>query len=135
MNHHQSQVLTVGMVGLTRYTGPLGRFLEQQREEKAAAILRSMRTNITGMLDAELFSSEECQRCTANVEQCHCVAQLQRWFRNMYRVRTERQLAQAVVQRTQRGRTADYAAGLTHQTEAAEFMEETGLSYLDILTL
>jgi hypothetical protein len=135
MNSHQPQALTVGTVGLTRYTGPLGRFLETQREEKAAAILRSMRTNITEMLDAELFSSEECQRCTANVEQCQCLAQLQRWFRNVHRLRTERQLALAVAQRAQRGRTADYAAGLTHQAEAAEFIAETGYSYSDLLSL
>jgi len=135
MNSHQSQALTVSTVGLTRYTGPLGRFLEQQQAEKAAATLRAMRTNITEMLDAELFSSEECQRCTASVEGCQCVARLQRWFRNVYRVRQERQLALAVAQRAQRGRTADYAAELAHQAEAAGFLAETGLSYADLLSL
>ena len=78
------------------YTGPLGRFLQKQAEVKAAAhtaTLRSMRANIMEMMIEPLFSPAERLRANDSVYQTTCVAQLQTWFRNVYRVYTERAAA------------------------------------------
>ncbi|SNR92579.1 hypothetical protein [Hymenobacter mucosus] len=81
---------------LPAYTGPLGRFLQRQEEVKQAAqqaeTLRAMRANIMAVMnDAYLFSEVELLRANDSVYQCECVAQLQRWFRNVYRVYQERE--------------------------------------------
>ncbi|TGE24761.1 hypothetical protein E5K00_06020 [Hymenobacter aquaticus] len=101
-----------------------------------AMMLSTMRRNILGMLeDTAVFDRAECLRCAENVQKCDCVARLQRWFRNVYRVRTERELAQAVALRASRGRTADHAAELAHEARHADFTAETGLTYSDLLAL
>ncbi|WP_149866979.1 hypothetical protein [Solirubrum puertoriconensis] len=85
---------------MPRYKGPLGNFLKEQhrlKDEKAravmaAATLRSMRTNVLALVeDSPVFSPVERQRTAESIEQCQCIAQLQRWFRNVYRLRNERE--------------------------------------------
>jgi hypothetical protein len=101
-----------------------------------AMLLNTMRRNILAILsDTTVFDQAECQRCRDNVQGCQCVARLQRWFRNVYRVRNERELAQTVAQRAARGRTADYAAELAHEARHAAFTAETGLTYSDLAHL
>ncbi|HEX8348380.1 MAG TPA: hypothetical protein VF598_00330, partial [Hymenobacter sp.] len=57
------------------------------------------------------------------------------WQRNVARVLTERQLAQAITQRAQRGRTSDYAAALAATRAQAAFTAETGLTWAEVATL
>lgn len=78
---------------LPSYSGPLGRFLHKQSEARAAAaVLASMRANVLGLLDDnDLFTDAERLATAASVNDCPCVAQLQRWFRNVYRLRSERE--------------------------------------------
>ena len=74
------------------YAGPLGRFLARQDVARATAALDTMRANIMGLVeDPNLFSEEERTRATANVASCLCLAQLQRWFRNVYRLLKQRE--------------------------------------------
>jgi hypothetical protein len=78
---------------LPSYSGPLGRFLHRQTEARAAAAtLVSMRANVLGLLDDyHVFTDAERATAAAAVALCPCVARLQRWFRNVYRLRTERE--------------------------------------------
>jgi hypothetical protein len=85
---------------LPQYRGPLGRFLEQQREAAeaqaqaamAAATVRSMRANVLAMVqESPMFSEAERISTAVSVEACECVVQLQRWFRNVHRLRQERE--------------------------------------------
>jgi len=78
------------------YTGPLARFLKKQAEVKEARTtatqLATMRANVLALVeDPHLFSEAERTRAAANVAGCHCLAQLQRWFRNVYRLLKERE--------------------------------------------
>lgn len=75
----------------SKYSGPLGRSLKKQADEQAAATLSAMCNNVLGLVeDQELFTDEERAKTLDKVEQCQCVAQLQRWFRNVYRVYQDR---------------------------------------------
>ncbi|QIX62289.1 hypothetical protein HER32_14320 [Hymenobacter sp. BT18] len=84
---------------LPRYKGPLGRFLKKQQEAKEAAAeaqklatISSMRNNVLGLVeDPHLFSDAERARTAASVAGCGCVARLQRWFRNVYRIAKHRE--------------------------------------------
>ncbi|TGE07713.1 hypothetical protein [Hymenobacter fodinae] len=82
---------------LSAYTGPLANFLKRQAEVKAAAAeqqaaLQAMRANITGLVsDPHLFTDTERLLTNDSVYQCESIPQLQRWFRNVYRVYQERE--------------------------------------------
>lgn len=78
---------------LPHYSGPLGRFLHEQTQARAAAAtLASMRANVLGLVeDQALFNKVERAATEASVAKCQCVAQLQRWFRNLYRLRSSRE--------------------------------------------
>ena len=102
-----AHVATTTLVATTlpAYAGSLARFLERQAAAKAAALaeaqqeqtLHDMRANITSLVaEAGLFTEEEQLRANDNVHQTTCVAQLQRWFRNVYRIYQERALSLGV---------------------------------------
>ncbi|NVO33271.1 hypothetical protein [Hymenobacter lapidiphilus] len=74
------------------YTGPLGRHIARQEATAAEqATIRAMRANIMGMMIEPLFNPAERLRANDSVYQTECVAKLQRWFRNVYRVYKERE--------------------------------------------
>ena len=89
--------LTVA-TNLPAYTGPLSRFLKRQAQVTADAsakaeqrTLSAMRHNVLALVeDPCLFTDAERLRTNDSVYQCSCVAQLQRWFRNVHRVYEQR---------------------------------------------
>jgi hypothetical protein len=88
--HAPAAILKVAAT-LPTYTGPLGRFLKKQAEAKAAAAtLAAMRANVLDLVEEDQFTEAERAAAAVRVTACSCVAQLQRWFRNVYRVLTER---------------------------------------------
>ena len=79
---------------LPAYTGPLSRFLKRQAQvtvEAEQRTLSAMRYNVLALVeDPCLFTETERLRTNDSVYQCTCLAQLQRWFRNTYRVYKQR---------------------------------------------
>lgn len=83
---------------LPRYRGPLARFIARQHaataEAEAAARLATMRNNVQAMLDEPgLFSEAERTAGAVALAACHCLARLQRWFSNVYRLLVSRREA------------------------------------------
>ncbi|WP_324671510.1 hypothetical protein [Hymenobacter sp. GOD-10R] len=123
---------------LRRYTGPLSRFLEKQAEAKSQAVaeaakadtLRAMRNNVLSLVeDTALFTDTERLRTNDSVYQTTCVAQLQRWFRNVYRVSQER------TARALRLGTSDLAGELAYNSRLADLLDESGLTHSELLSL
>ena len=74
------------------YTGPLGRHIaHQQAQAQQQATINAMRANIAAMMIEPLFDAGEQLRCNDSIYQTECVAKLQTWFRNVYRVYQERE--------------------------------------------
>ena len=95
MKTHAPAATSMKVAGtLPTYRGPLGRFLAKQAEvqqaRQAAATLANMRANVLSLVEEDQFTPTERARTLASVGTCACVAQLQRWFRNVYRVLNER---------------------------------------------
>jgi len=94
-----------------------------------------LRLHLSELLRDEVFAEDERLRANDAVYQSENATQLQRWQRNVERVRHERQLAQAVTNREQRGRTSDYSGELHANLAEDAVLAETGLSYADVLSL
>ena len=80
------------------YNGPLGRALARKAAEilppATETLLHTMRVNILELVaDRDLFSEVEHLRTNDSVYQCQSMAKLQTWFRNVYRVRQQRQMS------------------------------------------
>lgn len=94
-----------------------------------------LRVHLSELLRDAVFAEEERLRANDAIYQMDDAQRLLLWQRNVARVLSERQLAQAMVSREQRGRTSDYAAELAAANQEAAFTVETGLSYADLLRL
>jgi len=97
--------------------------------------LALLRVHLSELLRDAVFAEDERLRANDAIYQTEDAQRLQVWQRNVVRILSERQLAQAVVNREQRGRTSDYAAELAAAHEEQAFTAETGLSYADLLRL
>jgi len=97
--------------------------------------LALLRVHLSELLRHQVFAEDERLRANDAIYQTEDSKRLQIWQRNVGRVLSERQLAHAITQREQRGRTSDYAAELTAAHEEQAFTAETGLSYADLLRL
>lgn len=77
---------------LPGFRGSLSDFSAVQLQAIAKAqTLQSMRANILYLVeDTQLFTDTERKAAAASVANCQCVAQLQRWFRNVSRLERHR---------------------------------------------
>jgi hypothetical protein len=97
--------------------------------------LALLRVHLSELLRHAVFAEDERLRANDAIYQTEDPKRLQVWQRNIVRVLSERQLAQAVVNREQRGRTSDYAGELATASQEAAFTAEIGLSYAELLRL
>ncbi|OUJ67847.1 hypothetical protein, partial [Hymenobacter crusticola] len=95
--------------------------------------LALLRVHLSELLRDAVFAEDERLRANDAIYQMEDTKRLQVWQRNVNRVLYERQLAQAVINREQRGRTSDYAGAVTAAGQEAAFTAETGLSYAELL--
>ncbi|MBO3273196.1 hypothetical protein [Hymenobacter defluvii] len=94
-----------------------------------------LRVHLSELLRDSVFAEDERLRANDSIYQTEDISRLQAWQRNVERVLHERQLAQAVANREQHGRTSDYAGELRASLAEDAFLAETGLSYADVLSL
>jgi len=97
--------------------------------------LALLRVHLSELLRHAVFAEDERLRANDAIYQTEDAARLQTWQRNVTRLLSERQLAQAVLNREERGRTSDYAGAVIAAGQEAAFTAETGLSYADLLRL
>ncbi|MBG8556152.1 hypothetical protein I5L79_21585 [Hymenobacter sp. BT594] len=83
-----------------------------------------------------VFTDAERLRANDSAYQCESLGQLALWLRNVRRVASERTaLAAAAATRILRGRTSDYAGGMSAAAAGYAFTAETGLTSWDLANL
>ncbi|TYZ10596.1 hypothetical protein FY528_09035 [Hymenobacter lutimineralis] len=102
----------------------------------AAFRLEQARRAIMFHMAKAVFTDAERQRATDSAYQCESLGKLALWLQNVRRVASERTAAAATVHyRLLRGRTSDYAGGMSAAAARYSFTSETGLTAWDLANL